>query len=135
VVRWIHLDDDAHITANPCIVGPLGLKESGRQAPRGFAPGVDHLLGGTRALGLATAAVSPRQCFAARGVRGCAVAGFTEFASAGRVAGRGALGAAPGAGGIGGVDHRAKKHAIRIILPAIDSLFRQRIKSQRERQS
>ena len=67
----------------------------------------------------------------ARGLRGRALAGFAEFASAGRMAGRGALGPPSGAGGIGGVDHRDEEHAIGFVLPALDPFLCEVAKSKR----
>ena len=69
-----------------------------------------HILGGARAVGIDPAALSSRECIAARGLRGCALAGLAEFAGAGRLAGRGVVGASSGAGGIGGMDHRDEEH-------------------------
>src|SRR5262249_48004357 len=62
--------------------------------------------------------------------RDSAVAGFAEFARAGRVAGCDALGSSSGNGGIGGVDHRDEKHPIGFVLPVINPVLCQVSKSK-----
>ena len=86
-------------------------------------------------MGIGAPAVSPGECFDARSLRDIALAGFAEFARAGRMAWCGALGPAPGGGGIGGLDHRDEEHRIGFVLPAIDSFLCQVAKSKRPRRN
>src|SRR5271165_5674290 len=81
-------------------------------------------------MGSGTAAVSPGEYFDAWRLRGIAVAGFTELARPGRMAGRGALGAPSGRSRIGGVDHRNEEHRIGFVLPAIDPFLCEVAKSK-----
>ena len=120
------------VTANPVIIGPLGLKEIWTTSAADICPltfttfWVEHAL-----WGLAPLPYHLVNVLHARSLRGFALAGFAKFAGAGRVAGRGAVGAAPGAGGIGGVDHRDEEHAIGFVLPALDPFLCEMAKSKR----
>ena len=114
-------DDDAVLTANPCIVGPLGLKEIWTTSAADICPlvlttfWVEHALWGLAPL--------PYHLVNVLLHGACAVLLWrvlAEFARAGRVAGRGALGPPPGGGRIGGVDNRDEEHGIGFVLPAID---------------
>jgi hypothetical protein len=99
-------DDETILTANPCIVAPLGLREIWTTRAADICPlTLTTFLGGTCIVGIGSAAISLGERFVARSLRDIAVAGAANFARAGRVACRGALGPSSGIGGIGGVDN------------------------------
>jgi hypothetical protein len=81
-------DDDNHLTANPCSVGPLGFKEIWTTRAVDNCPlvlttfGVEHML-----WGLESPAVSPGERLAVRCMRAFAMASFGQFTCAGRMAG------------------------------------------------
>jgi len=70
-------DDEIILTANPCIVGPLGLREIWTTSAADISSfDAYHFLDGTRVVGIEPAAISPCECFDAWFQRDSAVAGF-----------------------------------------------------------
>jgi hypothetical protein len=127
--------DDAQIlTANRCIVGPLGLKEIWTTSAADICPLTLTTFWAEHAVvGIEPAAISPGECCAAWPKPSIAVAGFVQLADPGRMAGCGALGAPPGASRIGGLDNRDEKHRIQFVLPAVDPVLCQVADSKRPR--
>ncbi len=75
-------DDNVILTINPCIVGPLGLKEIWASKAADICPltlttfWVEHAF-----WGLNPTSLSPSECFTAGTERGTAVAGFKMFSA------------------------------------------------------
>jgi hypothetical protein len=124
-------DDEGILTANPCIVGPLGLKEIWTTSAADICPLTITTFWSEHALwGLAPLPYHLVNALLPRSLRDRSVARVAQSARARGMAGRSALGAASGAGRIGGVDHRIKEHRVRSIFSAIDSLLRQMASSK-----
>ena len=117
-------DDDFDLTANPVIVGPLGLKDIWTTSASQFYPLVlttfwlEHALWGSSAT-----TVSSRECFIARRVRRFALACPAQFARSGCLVGSCTLGPSSGGSGIGSVDCRNEEHGVGIVLPVLDPFF------------
>ncbi len=117
-------DDDNHVTANPCIVGPLGLKEiwttsAAQQFPLVLTTfWLEHALWGLAPL--------PYHLVNVLLHAACAVVLWQILRSLqvpGAWLGAALLGRPSRRGGIGGVDLRDEEHPVRFVLPAFDSFL------------
>ena len=117
-------DDESHLTQNPCIVGPLGLKEVWTSASGSLLPaGAYDFLDFAQVRRPFALAIPSSKCAFARGISCLALAGLATTECSGRLAGSGAMGFAPGDGPISRLGNRAEKHAIGLLLSVVRLLF------------
>ena len=83
-----------------------------------LSAGVNQFLDAARDLGTCSPALPSGQHRHADGLCDSALAGVAALERARRMARCRVVGVAPGTGGVGGVDHRIEKHAVRFVLSA-----------------
>ena len=94
-------DDESHLTQNPCVVGPLGLKEIWTTTQAVYYPLVLTTFWALhKFVGPKPAAIPRSQCFVARRLGDSALAGAATTPSPRRMARRRTLGFASGNGAI-----------------------------------
>ena len=99
-------DDESHLTRNPCVVGPLGLKEIWTTDASGLLSArSDYVLGAAQVYRAKSAPISCSQRLVARRLGNPALAHSAITQNPRRMAWRCTLGFASGNGAIGRVDY------------------------------
>jgi len=136
VVGGIYLGRRSGHHRQSCHCGAAGVdRDMDNKRRRYLSVDAHDLLGGAQVMGLGAFALSSRDCLTPRRLRDCSLAGLAQFASARRMAGRGALGSSPGCGGVGGVDSRDEKHGVGVVLSFIPPVLRERPENRPSRQA
>ena len=117
-------DDDSHLTQNPCVVGPLGLKDIWTSRAARICPLVQTTFWAEHKLwGLAPFPYHLVNILVHGAAAAVLWAVLPELARSRCVAGCGALGPAPDPGRNRRLDHRTKKHTVMSHKYFGDSLF------------